>query len=818
LAPLVLPLAFVEIVLSFSVAPPADAGNPGAKGLIGSFRVGACRVDPDLNRITGPAGQTLLEPKAIAVLAYLAERPGSVVSTRELVEAVWLGRPMGDNPVYRCISLLRRALGDNPRQPTYIATVATKGYRLLAAVERIDSKIPEETPADTATGQSAPASRPSKKWAWVLLAAPALALLFHIGFRSQSGDGAAESPAPTVPALAVLPFESVSASEDDVYLAAGIAEGVLIRLATLDQVRVIARTSSYSFKGSEFDVARIARLLGADYVLQGELQRAGDGLRVNVRLMDGQGLEVWSGAFDQAVGRERFAVQDEIATAVMTQFAPRAPSLAGVSTRSSFEAYQHYLIGHELLIRRPEGYAGSARDQFDRAIAIDPAFAEAYAERAVAAMFATQPLKADEFEASLDSAWRDIEKALELNPDTAQAHAATGLLVQLREPADMAAAEASLRHALALDPYLVNAWNWLSLVLKSQGRADESDEMLRFAAQLDPLAPTVGANLSRHEVRHGEFEAAEARLRRLMGVPQPAPLVAISLIELQLQRGRFQEALETARDLALRTGSGASAEGGLWHIAWTYAMLGSWERSGFWQGRALDAAGHFLPLPVYVADFGLHFSHPGYALSAQALEEAIKDGDLRLRELPDPLREQYGATLALAGDFELAIELLEPLGNVSQALRVLPGETDLNVRHALAWAWLNGGQPDRARSLLTAMQEVFRHSDDSGELEIGWGRLAYARNQLLLGERRRALDLFEQAERAGWRDYYHVERDPRWEVARGEPRYQAVMARVKSSIDTQRAHIEANSGEEAFIERLDSALRASQTTVANRPE
>lgn len=804
--------------MNFSVAPPADARNPGATGPIGPFRVGACRVDPDLNRITGPGGQTLLEPKAIAVLAYLAERPGSVVSTRELVEAVWLGRPMGDNPVYRCISLLRRALGDNPRQPAYIATVATKGYRLLAAVERIDPTMPAVAPGDTAAGPSDRESRAPKKWAWILLAAPALALLFYVGFRNQPDDGAAKPPAPTVPALAVLPFESVSTSEDDMYLAAGIAEGVLIRLATLDQVRVIARTSSYSFKGSEFDVARIARLLEADYVLQGELQRDGDGLRVAVKLVDGQGLEVWSGAFDQAVGREHFAVQDEIATAVMTQFAPRSSSLAGVSTQSSFEAYQHYLIGHELMIRRPEGFARSARDQFDRAIAIDPVFAEAYAERAVAAMFATEPLKADEYEASLDSAWRDIDRALELNPDTAQAHAATGLLVQLREPRDMAAAEASLRHALALDPYLVNAWNWLSLVLESQGRVDEADEVLRFAAQLDPLAPTIGANLARGEARHGEFETAEARLRRLMGVPQPARLVTYSLIELQLQRGRFPEALETARDLVLRAGSGASAEGGLWHLAWTYAMLGSWERSGFWQGRALEAAGYFLPPSVYVADFGLHFSHPGYARSAQAFGEAMKDGGLRLRELPDPLQAQYGATLALAGDFELAIEILEPLGNVSQPPRVLPGETDLNIGHALAWAWLNGGQPDRARSLLTAMQEVFRRYDDAGGLEIGWSRLAYARNQLLLGERRRALDLFEQAERAGWRDYYHVERDPRWEVARGDPRYQAVMARVKSSIDRQRAQIEANSGEETFIEHLDSALRASQRIIPDRPE
>lgn len=116
------------------LAPANPAGRAGGPRV----RIGACLVQADLDRIVTPDGEVALEPKAMAVLMYLAQHPGQVISAGELIEAVWQGRPMGDNPVYRCIAQLRRALGDHSRAPTYIATVPTKGYRLIAPVEPLD--------------------------------------------------------------------------------------------------------------------------------------------------------------------------------------------------------------------------------------------------------------------------------------------------------------------------------------------------------------------------------------------------------------------------------------------------------------------------------------------------------------------------------------------------------------------------------------------------------------------------------------------------------------------------------------------------------
>jgi DNA-binding winged helix-turn-helix (wHTH) protein len=118
------------------------SANPAGRADGRRVRIGTCRVEADLDRIVMPDREVALEPKAMAVLMYLAHHPGQVISAGELIEAVWHGRPMGDNPVYRCIAQLRRALGDDSRAPTYIATVPTKGYRLIAPVEPLDPLTP----------------------------------------------------------------------------------------------------------------------------------------------------------------------------------------------------------------------------------------------------------------------------------------------------------------------------------------------------------------------------------------------------------------------------------------------------------------------------------------------------------------------------------------------------------------------------------------------------------------------------------------------------------------------------------------------------
>lgn len=416
----------------------SHSGGPERRTSPVSMKIGSCRVEPDLDRITGPAGITQVEPKAMAVLVYLARFPEKVVGADELIETIWLGRPMGDNPVYRCIAQLRRALGDNPRTPRYIVTVPTKGYRLIAPVAELEPV----TPPDSAADQSgAGASRGFRSGAQVTLLVALTALAVMLWFERFDQDVAPPETGPAT--LAVLPFENLTGDPGQETFADVLTDAVLSRLATFPESHVIARTSSFALKDSDYEVSRIARLLGARFVLQGIVRQQGDRLRVSVVLVDRDGFEVWSDTFDPGPGGS-FSLHDEIAAAVATKLTPRLTSRPASVPQHDFGAYQHYVLGREALVRRPLHFQPVARAHFDRAIEIDPRFAQAYAGRAVALAF-TAGAGQRENDASLAQAWSDVRRAIALNPDVAEAHAARGFLLQMGEPFVAAGASSASR-------------------------------------------------------------------------------------------------------------------------------------------------------------------------------------------------------------------------------------------------------------------------------------------------------------------------------------------------------------------------------------
>jgi DNA-binding winged helix-turn-helix (wHTH) protein len=628
-----------------------------------AVRIGDYLVEPDLNRVSGRGADMLLESKTMAVLMHLAARQGQVVSARDLIEDIWLGRPMGDNPVYRCISQLRHVFGDDPLKPKFIATVPTKGYCLVAPV------VPVEGP------------RSARGWmgflkAGLIASLAAIAILFWAAYRHESVQSPPVSPA-------------VSAS---------------------------------------------------------------------------------------------------------------------------FEAYQHYMIGHELMLRRPAGFRQDALKQFDLALEFDPEFAEAYAERGTVKLF-EQPTGAPAL-ANFASAQRDIQTALNLKPDSALALAAQGFLLQRKDPPDFAASEERLRSAVALDPSMVNAWNWLSQALQMQGLEDESYQAQRRAALIDPLAPSIGANLAGREARRGLFDAAEQRLARLLTVPQPAFVIYDSLFNLYCKMGRLADAFEVARDWALYSVHQGRPIEGLGEIASVYAIMGEWERVDYWRAREELASEDAHQVKFDRIRDELATAYPGYTRSLNAQREALEAAGLALPSLALARQIEYGAMLALAGDYAAAVAVLEPLldpGLVSQHSET---NQEINARHALVWAWLQTGETGRPKIQLGSLDKVFRQRREAGQLHLSSDLFEYARNELLLGNTAHALDLLEQAEQAGWLGYQVAERDPRWDSVREEPRFVAVMQRVRVAIAFQKAKTETGHPDGDFIARLDdmtgSALAGSE--------
>jgi tetratricopeptide (TPR) repeat protein len=476
------------------------------------------------------------------------------------------------------------------------------------------------------------------------------------------------------------------------------------------------------------------------------------------------------------------------------------------------------VIGHELMVRRPEGFVDAARAHFERAIEIDPGFAAPYAERAMQLVLISG---ATDDNAEYAAARQDIDRALALDPNEAVAHAALGLYEWYRphrdDPlADDVAAEASFRRALELDPYLVSVWNWLARALQAQGRHDEADEAFSNAARIDPLAATIGSNLARSEASRGLFEEAEARLLRLSEAPQPSEVVVFTLIDLYIDSGRFQPALETLRHCTLQSATNRSQLIGMSYLGRLSADLGDTQGAEAWQARALAEAED--PDELRLHWIGENIGTPiyEYAKSAGEFRQALKALGRELGEVEPYMQLQYGALLSLAGEFTEAGEILAPL--------LMPGGLfefdelvhDVNVRHSLYWAWLHSGDPDRAVTELRMLEAYFQQKLDNGRMHRSDDLIDYARNQLLLGDTERALDLLERAELAGWRGYFHLLHDPRWNAIRDNSRFRAVMARTREDIHAQRARIEEAMPEAEFVAKLDAAMRLRKELNSGR--
>jgi tetratricopeptide (TPR) repeat protein len=581
-------------------------------------------------------------------------------------------------------------------------------------------------------------------------------------------------------------------------------------------LKVIARTSSFLFKDSGYDVRRICDLLGVEYLLQGSVRRDNGHLRISTALVDRNGFQLWHATLDRELGGI-FALQDEIAEAVATSIVPQIAPPPAPMRLPDLEAYEQYLLGRELVAARPPGWVAWSQQHFSRAVELDPEFAEAYAERAFALTFDRSWTK--DYETVLERAQHDIDTALSLKPNLARAHAAQVMVHWEREPTESKAREQMLLHILALDPNMVDALNWLAISYTQRGRRNESEAVLRRAARIDPLAPAVNFNLALAESDRGDSAQAEERLLRLLEIPEPAALTFVGLNLLYRKTGRLVDAVQTSKRQILHSARGDSGlePNVLLDLPWKYALLGMREQAEYWQAWAE----HRWPDPFFVR---LHRSrihqYTGRIETRQFAAEfraRLAETGMETDRLPPFFTLVYGGLQALSGEYDGAIATLEPLAGPDRTLPPGTGPVGQHARHALAWAWLQTGEPGQAMALLERIDENRTQQLAEGEFVAGSDWLAdFALNTLMLGDESRAIELFERAVDAGWRDYYLMIHDPRWDALREHPQVADLLARVKAEIERQRAELEAIEAEDDFALRLDAALAATEARAAAR--
>ena len=215
----------------------------------------------------------------------------------------------------------------------------------------------------------------------------------------------------------MLPFDNLSPNPENEFFGIGVSEEILDRLGGIEALKVIGRTSSFAFRDRNHPAPKIAALLGVEYLLEGSVRRQGPRVRVSIKLLDARGLQVWARTFDREI-TDIFAIQGEIADTVTMTVAPQVVPAPEISELPIIEAYDQFLAGRELLYQRKKNASIRA---LEKAIELDPEFAEAYAELAVAASIGGAP----DFERGQTA----ITQALALQPNLIRAQAARGLLL-----------------------------------------------------------------------------------------------------------------------------------------------------------------------------------------------------------------------------------------------------------------------------------------------------------------------------------------------------------------------------------------------------
>jgi TolB-like protein/Tfp pilus assembly protein PilF len=602
--------------------------------------------------------------------------------------------------------------------------------------------------------------------------------------------------------VAVLPFASLSTDPEHEYFADGISEEILNRLAAFGELTVIARTSSFAFKDSGYDIGRISGLLAVNYLLQGSVRRDGQQLRISAQLVDRSGVQVWSSSFDRALGGI-FQLQDEIAEAVANSIVPQIVPPAPLAREPDLEAYQEYLIGRELLSRRPAMFARDSYEHFTRAIELDPGYAEPYAARAVSRYFGLHARMTEgHISEVLVRAETDVQTALALKSDLGSAYASQALLLQLRDPASHAQREALLRQALELDPHQADALNWLSGAVSAQGRMEEAEEIQRRALRIDPLHVAINVNTAGMAARRGEFAAAERQLRRLMEMPRPSAMALDNLFHLQLNMGQIANALETGKRIVMQQSPALGYGAELWLLALPYAHLGMMEHAEHWSARAGREQPSYHAATWRPQIMSFFAGHIDYGEALAEFEAVLEARGVDVGQLPPVRRSIYVTLLSLSGAFDKAIQTL-PSPDIETGTIYIFGAEALP---AIAWAYLRTGDRDEAMGLLGPVIARDRHEAEAGRLRLGYDLYGHALAVLLSGDREGALELLARAADAGWRGYHGIRRDPRWDSVRETPMFKAIMARVKSDLDAQRAEVEAIDAEDNFIARLDAAI------------
>ena len=621
-----------------------------------------------------------LERIPLELLVLLLERRDEVVTRDQIVAKIW-GRGVfldTDNSIRGAVRKLRQVLKDDAEAPRFIETITGQGYRFIAPVinptEASGGEAPEPDPsavttsdrnfaselnawlqarkrrlidqdqdpqwdkaAPAATGHGQGIRSASRSFVVAGVASLALAcvvVLLAVWAWRRPSSVPIDAKRKTV--LAVLPFENLSRDPDQEFFSDGLTEEMIAQVGKLnrDRLAVISRSSIEKYKGSKLTAQEMGRELNADYLVQGSVRRWSDRVRITVQLIHAHDqTDLWTESYDRELN-DVIAVQDSVVRSIASQIhialAEEQKTRLSNSRQIPPEAYLAYLKGRYYWNKRTGDSIQKAEPYFQQAIDGDPTYAAAYSGLADCnSALAWHGFKAPA--EALPKAYLAARKAVEIDPQSAEAHASLGLVLSHRW--DWAGAEAEFKRALELDPQYANAHHWYGDYLSIKGRHEEAVSEARRALELDPLnlmiSTWVGLRyymardysaaikqnresveldpnfaaahllLGEDYIQAGIYGEGVNELRRAATLSGDSPLYTAQLAVALAATGRRSEALRIAHELQMASGKRYVSPYGLAQI---YASLGrkddafkclqaAYDEHGVWMGYlALDPA------------------------------------------------------------------------------------------------------------------------------------------------------------------------------------------------------------------------------------
>ncbi len=536
--------------------------------------------------------------------------------------------------------------------------------------------------------------------------------------QNAQAEQAAElaEPKPREKSIAVLPFVNMSADADNEYFSDGISEEILNALAKVKELQVAGRTSSFAFKGENQDLRQIGETLGVEHILEGSVRKYGDQIRITAQLIQvDDGFHLWSESYDRKLDNV-FAIQEEIATSILKEL--KATLLGGEAAvvnvaRTNSEAYDLYLLAKQRMYERTHLTIESAVDLLDKAIAIDPDYAPAYAQRGIASILLSETSYGDlPNDQSRTQAKLYLDKALALDENLAEAWAGLGLFY-VGPPFQPVKGIPALQKALDINPNLINAANWLVISYWGVNRMSDSMELLDDIAARDPLYKPAIGNRAYQMGLMGRTAEARIQLDAVEPFLPGDPQIEGSRAGLDYSEGKFASGLQRAeKALKIQPNDRTYKEGinqGRFathqyaqifddhysdYFMWALFNLGRTEEAAI-EARQMAGSGVIRPLFALLnandqSDILLDYYEDRWPNLEAFQQEVPADGLWGYREMAD-IAYAYSSAGNQAG-FDQAMAALEVTNQLTLSQGIIGGELLMVVaaHHAMA------GQPEQA--------------------------------------------------------------------------------------------------------------------------